>query len=166
MGAPLTSPLRQVVSVPSVLDRLLDDEPRREAERLTFASDLAAYKRAVARDLEALLNSRCFDPGGRIEDYPEARRSVLTFGIADLSSLSLLNPDDRARLRERIRAAIERHEPRLSAVRVTLEPPRGLERLLRFRVDAVLRVHPRRPPVRFDALLHLSSNACQFTDAL
>ena len=33
------------------------------------------------------------------------------------------------------------------------------ERLLHFRVDALLQVHPRRPPVSFDATLQLSSNA-------
>jgi len=34
-------------------------------------------------------------------------------------------------------------------------------RMLRFRVEAVLRVHPHRPPVVFDAVLKLSSNACR-----
>lgn len=155
---------RQALLIPSVLDRLLDDEPRRGGGRTTFHSDLAGFKRAVARDLEALLNSRCVDLDAHIERYPEARRSVIAFGIADLSSLSLLNPDDRSLLRNRIRLAIEQHEPRLSQVRVSLEPPRGLERLLRFRVDAVLRVHPQRPPVSFDAMLHLSSNVYQISE--
>ena len=89
---------------------------------------------------------------------------MINFGIIDLSSLSLLNPNDRALLRDKIRIAIERHEPRLTKVKVTLDAPRELERMLRFRVDAVLKVHPNKPPVIFDALLQLSSNAYQINE--
>lgn len=156
---------RQVIVQPSVLDRLLDDDPRTDVEHPgAVGSDLRHFKQAVARDLDVLLNSRCVDFGDRIESHPQARDSVINFGIIDLSSLSLLNPDDRALLRDRIRITIERHEPRLAKVRVTLDAPRDLERMLRFRVDAVLRVHPQRPPVSFDAMLQLSSNSYQFTD--
>ncbi|MEJ5210524.1 MAG: type VI secretion system baseplate subunit TssE [Burkholderiales bacterium] len=155
---------RQAHLMPSVLDRLLDDAPRRDGGPAYVHTDLAGFKRAVARDLEVLLNSRRVAPGADIEAYPQARNSVLSFGIPDLSSLSLLSPDDRARLRDYIRRAIERHEPRLSQVRVSLEPPQGLERLLRFRVDAVLRVHPHRPPVSFDATLELSSQLCRLSE--
>lgn len=150
---------RCVVAMPPLLDRLLDDDPKAPVDRSdTTAYGLARYKQSVARDLEALLNSRCPDIDGAIESSSYARSSMLNFGIIDLSSLSLLNPDDRALLRDKIRIAIERHEPRLSKVRVSLDAPQGMERLLRFRVDAVLKVHPGRPPVSFDAMLHLSSN--------
>jgi type VI secretion system protein ImpF len=156
---------RHALITPSVLDRLLDDDPRRDVERTGAGySDLGNFKRAVARDLEALLNSRCVDFDDRIESYPNARTSVINFGIIDLSSLSLLDPDDRALLRDKIRITIERHEPRLAKIRVTLDMPKGLERMLRFRVDAVLKVHPQRPPVSFDAMLQLSSNSYQFQE--
>lgn len=146
--------------LPSVLDRLLDDQPQGADDRAA-AYDLRQYKRAVARDLEALLNTRCVDFDERIESHPEARRSMLSYGIPDLSSLGLLNPDDRALLRDRISESIARHEPRLANVRVALDVPRETERMLRFRVDAVLRVHPARPPVVFDAWLQLSTNQYQ-----
>jgi type VI secretion system protein ImpF len=156
---------RQTIVQPSVLDRLLDDDPRTDVEHASaVGSDLRHFKQAVARDLDALLNSRCVDFDDRIESYPQARDSVINFGIIDLSSLSLLNPDDRALLRDKIRITIERHEPRLTKVRVTLDAPKDLERMLRFRVDAVLKVHPQRPPVSFDAMLQLSSNSYQFND--
>lgn len=87
---------------------------------------------------------------------------MINFGIIDLSSLSLLDPDDRALLRDKIRQTIERHEPRLMRIRVTLDAPDNLQRMLRFRVDAVLKVHPNKPPVTFDAMLQLSSNAYRF----
>ena len=147
---------------PSVLDRLLDDHPREQAEApLQQSYDVNRLKRSVARDLEALLNSRNVDLDEDIERYPRARQSVIDFGITDLSSLSLLDPGDRAYLRDKIRITVERHEPRLGKIRVSLDAPAGNERMLRFRVDALLKVLPTRPPVSFDATLQLSSNSCQ-----
>ena len=156
---------RSTLSLPSVLDRLLDDNPEDQAESPSaMYFDLRRFKQAVARDLEALLNSRCIDLNEEIERYPYARNSVVNFGIIDLSSLSLLNPDDRALLRDKIRVTIERHEPRLDKVRVALDAPKDLERMLCFRVDAVLKVHPNKPPVTFDAMLQLSSNSYHISE--
>ena len=147
----------------SVLDRLLDDAPRSPVEPAQGSLfDLSQHKQAVARDLEALLNARCTAVDVHLlEDFPHARGSFLSFGITDLSSLSLLNPDHRMLLRDQIRATIERHEPRLTQVRVNLDVPREFSRMLRFRVEALLEIHPHRPPVTFDAMLKLSSNSCQ-----
>ena len=153
---------RQAVVTSSVWDRLHDDNPRDEKDdEAAICLDLRRFKQAVARDLDALLNSRCVDPDEEIERYPHARNSMINFGIIDLSSLSLLDPDDRALLRDKIRQTIERHEPRLSRIRVTLDVPDNMQRMLRFRVDAVLKMHPGKPPVTFDAMLQLSSNAYQ-----
>ncbi|TJZ63945.1 type VI secretion system baseplate subunit TssE [Chitiniphilus eburneus] len=149
---------RQTVSLPSVLDRLLDDAPDNPQTGRQAYFELPDFKAAMARDLEALLNTRVMEHEELFEQHPLAADSVITFGIPDLSGLSLLNPDDRELLRERVRKAIECHEPRLTRVRITLDLPRETERLLRFRVDAVLKVHPHRPPVSFDATLQLSSN--------
>ncbi|WP_263771371.1 type VI secretion system baseplate subunit TssE [Propionivibrio soli] len=147
---------------PSVLDRLLDDDPKEAVEsRNQQMFDLRRLKQAVARDIEALLNTRCVDPEETLETFPQARNSMIGFGITDLSSLSLLNPSDRAYLRDKIRQTVERHEPRLGAVRVSLDTPTDTDRTLRFRVDAFLEVLPTRPPVSFDARLQLSSNSCQ-----
>jgi type VI secretion system protein ImpF len=158
MTAPQTPPL-----LASVLDRLLDDDPRTLQEAPGACRyDLRRHKRAVARDLEALLNvRRTADRAALLEGFPQARDSFLEYGITDLAGLSLLNPDHRQRLREQIRQAIQRHEPRLAQVRVHLDPARDATRTLRFRVEALLELHPHRPPVVFDALLQLSSNACQ-----
>lgn len=156
---------RGAAVTPSILDRLLDDKPRDAVEGPHAALfDVTAFKAAVARDLEALLNTRCVDPEELIESYPEARESVVAYGIHDLSSLSLLNPDDRATLRDRIRITIERFEPRLAQVKVALEAQRDFDRMLRFRVDAVLHGHPSRPPITFDAWLQLSSNEYGFLE--
>lgn len=149
---------RQATVLPSVLDRLLDDEPEKTQHQERSLFELSSFRRALARDLESLLNTRLMAEGETFDAYPQAASSMLRFGIPDLSGISLLNPDDRELLREQLRRAIEVHEPRLSSVRISLDAPRESERHLRFRVDAVLKVHPHRPPVTFDATLQLSSN--------
>ncbi|KMN76183.1 type VI secretion system baseplate subunit TssE [Chromobacterium alkanivorans] len=149
---------RHAQILPSVLDRLLDDQPDNSHGAETMLYELPQIKRSLARDLEALLNTRLAPLQELFDMYPQAHDSMLSFGIPDLSGISLLNPQDRELLREQLRRAIEVHEPRLSRVRVNLDAPREMERHLRFRVDAVLKVHPHRPPVTFDATLQLSSN--------
>lgn len=158
----MTGAPRNLLVMSSVLDRLFDDAPQAAVEPPFEARfDLGLHKLAVARDLEALLNARSTALGDELQErFPLAGSTLLTFGIPDLSSLSLLNPDHRTLLRDRIHRTIERFEPRLSQVRVELEAPRELNRMLRFRVEAILRIHPNRPPVVFDAVLKLSSSAC------
>lgn len=149
---------RQHQIQPSVLDRLLDDEPEHPQRHAVLLHELEQFKQSLARDLEWLLNTRLHPDHDLFEAHPHARRSMLRYGIPDLSGISLLAPDDRELLREQLCKAIETHEPRLGQVRVSLEAPRETERQLHFRVDAVLRPHPHRPPITFDATLQLSSN--------
>ena len=155
---------RQTTTLPSVLDRLLDDAPdQTKGAFLTFT--LPDFKAALARDLESLLNTRVIYSDEFITKYPQSTKSVVNYGIPDLSSLSLLNPDHRELLREQIRRAIENHDKRLHDVKVNFSTEGNTERLLRFRVDAMLKIHPYRPSVSFDATLQLSSNAYQVRGA-
>lgn len=150
----------------SLLDRLLDDHPDVTSEPQTdVIFDIRRYKSAVARDLEALLNTRstCLTPD-QLDPFPTARASILLFGIHDLSNLSLRNPDDQLFLQGCLQKAIEAFEPRLTNIRVSLDVSKDLNQIMRFRVDAFLKVHPTRPPVSFDAMLQLSSNTYQIKD--
>ena len=161
----MRSERHQFASRPSVLDRLLDNNPRQpEASEGESYVDLRQYRAVVARDLETLLNTRRSDPLDRAADFPEAADSMLRYGVMDLNSLTLQDPEDQTALREDIRHTIERFEPRLKKVRVALDLPNGSERALRFRVAAVLTTHPHRPNVTFDATLQLASSAYQVTD--
>jgi type VI secretion system protein ImpF len=144
--------------VPSVLDRLLDDEPQVSKEPATSRTqDVRALERAVGRDVEALLNSRQETLEELPSEFVEVNRSLVTYGLPDLTSLSLLSQDDRNRIRRAVEQAITVFEPRLQSVRVALEAPRQHDRGLRFRIDALLRVDPAPEPVTFDALLQLST---------
>jgi len=69
----------------SVLDRLLDLEPKSKVEGpLTHSKSLAQLKLAVRRDLENLLNTRC-TPEPLPESSVEARRSMYNYGVPDIT---------------------------------------------------------------------------------
>ena len=146
----------EIRACPSILDRLLDDEPDVVQERLHQRFyDVRQLKRTVTRDLEALLNTR----QERLTPLPaacrEVQRSLLTYGLPDFTAWSLLSPVDRQRIRHALEQAIATCEPRLTRVQVTLEPAREYERVVRFRIEALLRVEPTPEPVTFDAVLQL-----------
>jgi type VI secretion system protein ImpF len=143
----------------SVLDRLIDFDRHLARDPLpTRQATLRAYRAAVRRDLEWLLNSRSIF-AEIPESYEELPRSLFTYGLADITSLSADNPDDRARLAYRIAEAVRRFEPRLSDVRVSEVPSTEGERRIRFHISADLALDPFPEPVLYDTFLDLSSRA-------
>src|ERR1700761_2644179 len=126
----------------SILDRLIDDDPKRSEEMMpTRPQSLRTLKIGLRRDLEWLLNTR------QPVDIPtsiELQKSVYLYGLPDITSLGLANLSDRERLTRSIEIAIARYEPRLANVRVPLTSPTG-EKLpqLRFAIEGMLRIDPR-----------------------
>jgi type VI secretion system protein ImpF len=142
--------------LPSVLDRLLDDTPDLAQEPiLDRFQTIRQLKQAVTRDLEALLNTRQELLSEPASEFSEVRRSILTYGLPDFTAYSLLNPQDRNRIRRALEQTIALFEPRLTRVRVSIEPPRPHESALRFHIEALLKVEPAPEPVTFDAMLQL-----------
>lgn len=137
--------------MPSLLDRLLDVPPPAQSD--------PAFINALARDLEALLNTRIAHDPAQLAGHPLVAESIVSFGLPDNNGLSLHFPADRLRLADLVRRAIQRHEPRLGRVHVSIlsEPCSGHP--VRLRIDAELRPAAARAPVSFDATLQLSSNA-------
>jgi len=145
--------------LPSVLDRLIDLEPRVSSEAQEAGSQrVEQMKESVKRDLEWLLNSKrtATEPAS---DLPQLQESLLNYGLPDLSSLSFNSGKDRARLLTAIEDAIRRCEPRLSHVKVNLEQGHEFERALRFRIDAMLNLDPAPEPVTYDSVLQLNTKA-------
>ena len=106
--------------LPCLLDRLIDLDPDVSMEPAWSRSQgLWELKESVKRDLETLLNSRrsCSDLP---EDFVEASQSMLTYGLPDISTASVLGLDDRERLRQEVEDTIRRFEPRLMDVQVML----------------------------------------------
>ena len=144
--------------VASLLDRLTDEHPvsMREAVPLRL-HDVHQLRISVARDLEALLNTRreCLDE--LPEHYPEVERSLPLYGLPDFTSYSLKSQRDRHRVLQAVEEAIVRCEPRLRDVHVELIPEEGLGKNLHFRVEGMLNVEPAPEPVTFDTVLHLTT---------
>jgi type VI secretion system protein ImpF len=148
--------------LPSVLDRLLDDEPevKREPPR-NHSQLLRDLKQAVRRDLENLLNTRrrCLSgPPG----LKELKRSLVNYGIQDFTGSYMGSAKDRQELCRVLQGVIRQFEPRFKSVEVQLltnaEP---LDRTLRFRIDALLYADPAPEPVVFDSMLEPTTGTFQ-----
>jgi type VI secretion system protein ImpF len=137
----------------SVLDRLTDNEPRTPADPpLTFSESVRRHKAALLRDLEWLLNTR------RIADpvpaqYTEIQNSVYNYGLPDTTSMSGDDPAVRRKLQREVEDCIRRFEPRLTATKVTLSTAETNPRLVRFVVEAILRMEPDPEHIVFDTVL-------------
>lgn len=100
---------------------------------------LDALKDSIVRELDALLNTRAGLAPGRLAAWPQARASVLDYGLADFAAFSLASSEDRAAICASLKAAIERHEPRLVNVSATLETATSGVNRLHFTIAATLR---------------------------
>ena len=140
--------------VPSVLDRLLDDDPGVSAEPARNRSQmLRELKMSVRRDIESLLNSRrrnvLLPPG-----LPELANSLLTYGVPDFSGTGPATDAQRNAFCRMLETVIKQGEPRLLSVSVALAgDPDADDRALKFRIDALLRADPSPEPVVFDSTL-------------
>ena len=143
---------------PTLFDRLFDDAPKLGSEAVALRQwSLQDLKDAVARDVEALLNSRAGLHEDRYASFSEVSRSLLSFGMTDFVGLSLASPADRNRICRTLERTIATHEPRLKSVHVDLDLDGTAVNSLRFNIQALLQVHPAEEPVNFDAVLAPSS---------
>ena len=136
---------------PSVLDRLIDDDPRSNVEApLTRQQSVRQFKTSLRRDLEWLLNARrTITPVP--DDCQNLARSVFTFGLPDITSMSKDSRESFERLARMIKSAVDVFEPRL--VNVTVQLREGESKLMRdvhFVIDGILRLDPMPERVMFD----------------
>ncbi len=120
---------------------------------------LQELKRSVSRDIEALLNTRRELLEELPPEFQEVSHSVLTYGLPDFTSMSLNSHKDRKAIRREIETTLGLFEPRLRAIKVTVEGPKKFEHALHFRIDAMLLVDPSPEAVSFDAMLQLSTSS-------
>jgi type VI secretion system protein ImpF len=145
----------------SILDRLLDDEPKSKVEGpLTHSRSLAMLKVAIRRDLENLLNTRC-TPEPIMEARVETQRSVYTYGVPDITAMGQNFLYEKERLLGEIEKAVHLFEPRLASVKVSILPATGTSRVMRFVIEGMLRIDPAPEHVVFDAALELTSGEYQ-----
>ena len=145
---------RRQTLVPSIIDRL--GAPT-GAARGAGGQTSAELKRSVARDLEWLLNTRVWTPWN-LDALEEAGRSILNYGLPELSGFSWTSADDATAIRGLVEHAIRVFEPRLVArsIRTEILPSEDISDFrLRIRIEAILQVDPISEPVVFDTGLDL-----------
>ena len=131
---------------PSLLDRLADDEPAKAEEsrekRVISASRL---RDCVARDISWLLNCVNLGLDDDLADYPEVARSVVNFGIPDLTGAAVSGVDVKV-LQRQIRDAILTFEPRLTANTLRVIVNTDLKRMdhqsLTFHIESEMWAQP------------------------
>jgi type VI secretion system protein ImpF len=139
---------------PFLMDRLIDEGGPGGAVREVSLEEIKA---SVARELEALLNARQGVSEQVLAGFPQARNSVLSFGMVDFSSMSLLSEPDRNAIRASVEETIRRHERRLRQARVVVEWNGKASEGLRLVIHAQLVVNPVSEPVNFNAVLEPKS---------
>lgn len=131
---------------PSLLDRLTDDEPDKlEESRDKRVISATRLRDCVTRDVSWLLNCVSLDVDVNLDDYPEVARSVLNFGIPDLTGASLSGINSET-LQRRIKDAILAFEPRLTAntlrVAVNADHKRMDRQALMFNIESEMWAQP------------------------
>lgn len=150
---------------PSLLDRLTDEAPREPADRPTTRdASTRAFRAAVQRDVEALLNTRrtIIQP---TEKQVEVAKSVHQYGLPDMTGYPVNAREGRERLTEEILDTLRRFEPRLTNVQLTLrEQQDGDASHVRFSIAATLLMDPSPEQVLFDTLLEVATGAYELDD--
>jgi type VI secretion system protein ImpF len=139
--------------LPTLKDRLLD--PDSMGTRDVPGYTLEQILESVREDIEELLNTRT--GLHKLEtDFPEVARSIVTYGLPDLSSIDTSTPGKRENLGRVLERIIALHEPRLRNIRASMDAPRANELSATFKIDAELCVDPA-PPVAFETVVQLTT---------
>ena len=131
---------------PSLLDRLTDEEPGKlEESREKRVISATRLRDCVARDISWLLNCVNLGTGVELDDYPEVARSVLNFGIPDLTGMALAGVDASV-LQRQLREALLAFEPRLTGntlrVMVNTDGKRMDQQSLVFNIESEMWAQP------------------------
>ena len=167
--------------LPCLFDRLIRSLDRAGPSD-SRSLDKRAYRNAIRRDLEWLLNSKrrltrqeaeqgAVGLGGRIPaedsssiyEHEELPTSVLNYGVRDYNG-SAVNPSDERiieGIRSEVRNAIRRFEPRIifESLRVELVEDSTHDSVLTFSIEAELWALPEWESLRID--IDLNSGSCQ-----
>lgn len=148
----------------SVLDRLIDNDPRNQSEApLSRSQSVRLLKAAVQRDLEWLLNTRRIfqEPD---ESLKELNRSLYLYGLPDFSTFSMSSAGDQNKLVRQLLATVRMFEPRLANVRIVpVESSESALQQVRLRIEAMLLMDPAPEPISFDTVIELKNGVCRLS---
>lgn len=151
---------------PSILDRLLDNNPKTQVDsERDQHQKIKDLRNSVRRDLENLLNTRLrvVEPG---DEFRELGSSILNYGLPDLATINMANQEKRKQFIEQLESMVSEFEPRFKSVTINYqENADQLDRTLRFRIDAVLYADPSPEVVVFDSILEPVSRTVNIEEA-
>jgi type VI secretion system protein ImpF len=142
---------------PGLFDRLIDDHSAGSGSAAIASWSLEHLKDAVARDLESLLNTRAAMPELLFAGYPEASKSVLTYGLVDFAGMCMTSDVDRKRICDAVLLTIARHESRLHTVTAALRARSSHINRFDFVISGKLKAQAASGLVHFDAVLEPST---------
>lgn len=146
MARPMPETFERDRLQPSLLDRLIDEEPTKRVEsRDRRVISLEKLRECVIRDLGWLLNTGNLASTSDLTDAPEVSSSVLNFGIPELAGLSLSGLDQIV-IEQSLRQAILDFEPRILRntvkVRLIVEEEGMNRNAMTFDIEGQLWSHP------------------------
>ena len=150
---------------PSLFDRLAGTPTAKRADGTTGLREIQG---AVTRDLEWLLNTRCWWPGD-LDELELGSRSLLAYGLPDLTGYSWTSEEDSRTVARKIEEAIRMFEPRLlpRSIKVALLGRESASDFrIRMRIDATLHVEPYTERVAFDTEVDLDTGQMSVRSSL
>lgn len=137
----------------ALFDRVMDDPALVQPAPGTLDTLMAS----IARDLEALLNTRTALSAELLAPHPEVAASVANYGLIDFAGMCLTSDTDQKAICAAVQLAIERHEPRLRNINAALRLQRSGINRIDFVITAQIRVRADLDPVEFNAVLEPST---------
>ncbi|MDH5217657.1 MAG: type VI secretion system baseplate subunit TssE [Gammaproteobacteria bacterium] len=141
--------------LPSVLDRLINPKAGSNTEYTDSRVTVMEIRHSIRRDLENLLNTRRrFEVSNKKLDSKDL--TIVNYGIPDFTGASFSTEDEQEELLREIRKIILCYEKRFKSLKIVEK--KGLDsmdRSVRFRIEAELRVEPAVEPLVFDT--HIDS---------
>jgi len=146
----------------SVLDRLLDDDPEHRQEMPPSANEVhVKVREAIRRDVEAFLNTRrrCLPIADELRDLSH---SLLDYGVPDLIGRNLSSTRRRQQFLRDLESSLRAHDRRFKTIKISATGnPQSLQRLLHFRIDALLHAEPAPETMIFDSRIEPVSKAIE-----
>jgi len=131
---------------PSLLDRLTDAEPQKQREsRRQRVFSAGRLRQVVMRDLAWLMNCTNLSATEELDDFPHVERSVVNYGIPDLTGRTVSSLDS-GEISRVLRKAIADFEPRILpdslVVRVFTDESHMNANALTFEIEGELWAQP------------------------
>lgn len=167
--------------LPSLLDRLFDtsEGPGRlhseadwqravQDDRHRLGSSMREACQLVVKDLDMLLNARARPFDDSVHRFPEAARSVVNYGVLDLTGATM-TVDMPHRIEQEVRQAILNFEPRVvpGTLRVSYNPGKAsglLTQSMAFEIAAEVCPLPVPEPLHLRTVVDLSTGDTTVTE--